>query len=164
MLKYREIEGIKVAVDPATWGKMHFRNNKLYIIDEIYEVGLSNRKLAELIKKKEPNIGNKPITADSAEPKSIDELRTVHGLNIQKAKKGPDSREFTYKFLQSLDEIIIDPDRTPNAAKEFIGYEYARNKDGQFISKYPDGNDHYIDNVRYGLEHIARNRNKKWGW
>lgn len=149
-------------VDPATWGKMHYHNNKLYILDEIYEQGLSNKKLADKIREKEPNINKSPITADSAEPKSIQELRDYE-LNIQKAKKGPDSREFTYKFLQGLDEIVIDKKRTPNAAREFIGYEYAMNKDGQFISKYPDGNDHFIDNVRYATEHIARNK-KRGGW
>ena len=83
-----------------------------------------------------------------------------YGLNMQKAKKGPDSREFTYKFLQSLDEIIIDRNRTPNACREFTGYEYDRNKDGQFISRYPDGNDHFIDCCRYATEHIARNKKK----
>lgn len=146
-------------IDEATWGKMHYKNNKLYILDEIYEVGLSNKRLADKIKEKEPNIYNNPIVADSSEPKSISELRD-YNLNVQKAKKGPDSRDFTYKFLQGMDEIVIDKKRTPNAAREFIGYEYAMNKDGQFISRYPDGNDHFIDNVRYATEHIARNNKR----
>ena len=145
------------AVDPASWGKFFYHNNKLWIVDEIYEVGLSNKQLTEKIKSK--GVTREPITADSSEPKSISEMKD-YGLNMQKAKKGPDSREFTYKFLQSLDEIIIDRNRTPNACREFTGYEYDRNKDGQFISRYPDGNDHFIDCCRYATEHIARNKKK----
>lgn len=145
------------AVDPASWGKFFYHNNKLWIVDEIYEVGLSNKQLTEKIKAK--GVTREPITADSSEPKSISEMKD-YGLNMQKAKKGPDSREFTYKFLQSLDEIIIDRNRTPNACREFSGYEYDRNKDGQFISRYPDGNDHFIDCCRYATEHIARNKKK----
>ena len=146
------------AVDPTSWGKFFYHNNKLWIVDEIYEFGLSNKQLTEKIKSK--GVTREPITADSSEPKSISEMKD-YGLNMQKAKKGPDSREFTYKFLQSLDEIIIDRNRTPNACREFSGYEYDRNKDGQFISRYPDGNDHFIDCCRYATEHIARNKNKK---
>lgn len=145
------------AVDPASWGKFAYHNNKLYILDEIYEVGLSNKQLYDKIKDKGVNF--EPITADSAEPKSIAELKS-YGLNVNKAKKGPDSRGFTYKFLQSLDEIIIDKNRTPNAAREFTGYEYDRNKDGQFISRYPDGNDHFLDCCRYATEHLARNKKR----
>lgn len=151
------------AVDEASWGKFYVHNNKMYVIDEIYSAGLSNKKLSDFIKEKEPTISNNIITADSSEPKSISEMRD-YGLNMQKAKKGPDSREFTYKYLQSLDEIVIDKNRTPNAAREFTGYEYARNKDGQFISKYPDGNDHFIDCCRYATESLARNKKKGKGW
>lgn len=146
------------AVDPATFCKLHYHNNKLWCLGEIYEQGLSNKQLFDKIQK-EFDIGRSIVTADSAEPKSIAELRGL-GLNCQKALKGPDSREFTYKFLQTLDEIIIDPNLCPHAAKEFLGYEYAMNKDGQFISKYPDGNDHYIDAVRYATERIARNKKR----
>lgn len=162
MLKYLEKEGEKVAVDPASWCKLYIHNNKMYVIDEVYEPGLSNKQLYNKILLRDKDIIGKPITCDSAEPKSISELKSL-GLYVQKAKKGPDSREFTYKYLQSLDEIIIDKNRTPNAAKEFIGYEYARNKDGQFISKYPDGNDHFLDSCRYATESLARGK-KKGGW
>lgn len=151
------------SIDPATWCKVHLKNNKLYLIDEIYEQGLSNKKLVDKIVSKEPDIHKKPIFADSADPKSISEMKTL-GLYMQKAKKGADSRNFSYKFLQMLDEIVIDKRRTPHALKEFIGYEYAMNKDGEFISKYPDGNDHYIDAVRYAIMDIARRKNRKGGW
>ena len=78
------------------------------------------------------------------DPKSIDEIRRL-GITALAAKKGPDSINFGMKYLQSLDEIIIDKNRTPNACKEFVGYEYEMNKEGQFISRYPDKNNHFID-------------------
>ena len=91
------------------------------------------------------------IGVDSAEPKSIDEM-TDYGLNMLSVKKGPDSVDFGIKWLQRLHRIYIDKRRCPNAYREFIGYEYMRNKDGQFISAYPDKDNHAIDAVRYGLE------------
>lgn len=67
------------------------------------------------------------IYADSAEPKSIAELRD-YGLNIIGAKKGPDSVEYGMKFLQDLNRIYIDRKRCPNTYNEFIKYEYEVNK------------------------------------
>lgn len=146
------------SVDPASWGKFYVHNNKLYILDEIYQTHLSNRELADKIMKK--NIGREPVIFDSAEPKSIDEMRHL-GITAMGAKKGPDSINFGMKYLQSLDEIIIDRRRTPNACREFVSYEYEMNKDGQFISRYPDKNNHFIDCTRYGLEWFIQNGRQK---
>lgn len=137
------------SVDPAAWGKYYVHNNKLYIIDEIYRTHLSNKELADLIMSK--GVTKDPVIFDCAEPKSIDEMRRL-GIHGMPCKKGPDSIHYGMKYLQSLDEIIIDKKRTPNAAKEFISYEYEMNKDGQFVSRYPDKNNHFIDATRYGLE------------
>jgi len=60
--------------------------------------------------------------------------------------------------LQSLDEIIIDKRRCPNATREFVGYEYEMNKNGQFISKYPDKDNHFIDQERYALEWFTQQK------
>lgn len=145
-------------VDPAAWGKSYIHNNRLWILDEIYETRLSNKQLSAKIKIK--LAGREPTIFDSSEPKSIEEMRD-YGIVAMGAKKGPDSVAFGMKYLQSLDEIIIDPKRTPNAAKEFIGYEYELNKEGQFISRYPDKNNHFIDQERYALEwFIQQKRNR----
>lgn len=48
----------------------------------------------------------------------------------------------------------LDRARCPNTYKEFVNYEYARTKDGEFISAYPDKNNHAIDAVRYGCEDL----------
>lgn len=138
------------AVDPLAFVSMHYdaKRETLYIFDEIYQQKLSNRQAAARIKEK--NVGHAPIWADSAEPKSIAELRE-EGLAVYGARKGPDSVEYGIKWLQSLRNIVIDKRRCPNAYREFIGYEYERNREGQFISAYPDRNNHAIDAVRYGM-------------
>ena len=143
------------SVDPAAWGKSYVHHNKLYIIDEIYEIKLSNSQLARKIKAK--GVTNEPVIFDSSEPKSIQEMREL-GITALGAKKGPDSIDFGMKYLQSLDEIIIDKRRCPNAAREFVGYEYEMNKNGQFISKYPDKDNHFIDQERYALEWFTQQK------
>ena len=92
--------------------------------------------------------GNDLITCDSAENKSIGDYRS-YGLLARAAEKGPGSREYSYKWLQSLAKIVIDNVRCPVGADEFLDYEYERDKDGNVISGYPDGDDHVIDAVRY---------------
>lgn len=148
------------AVDPFAYVVMHYdkTRRRLYIFHEIYKVGLSNRKAAQLIKKE--NTNNGLIVADSAEPKSIAELKE-YGLRIKGAKKGPDSVDYGIKFLQDLEEIIIDGERCPNTAREFLNYELEKDKDGNFKAEFPDKNNHTIDAVRYALEddmRMIRNR------
>nr|WP_243132892.1 terminase large subunit [Terrisporobacter hibernicus] len=103
---------------------------RLYVFREIYKTGLSNSKAAKLIKQIDPN--PKLIIADSAEPKSIDDLKDAV-LKIKGAKKGEGSVEHSIKFLsEELEEIIVDPVRCPNAKMEFLGYEIEKDKDGKF--------------------------------
>lgn len=138
--------------DPLTYMTGHYdkRRKKLYLFGELYKRQLSNSKLASYIKTENPN--NRPITADSAEPRTINELRIL-GCNVIGAKKGPDSVEFGIKFLsEEIEEIIIDPIRCPNAKREFLGYELEMDKDGNLKGEYPDKDNHTIDAVRYMLE------------
>lgn len=148
------------AVDPFHYAVCNYNKKKkqLYVYYEIQVVGLSNKNASDLIKKENSN--NKLVTADSAEPKSIDEIKS-YGINIDGAKKGPDSREYGYKFLQDLEEIIIDPNTCPNTTKEFTSYEYDKDKFGNYKARYPDGNDHSIDAIRYALESEMLNSNNK---
>ena len=142
------------AVDPLAFVCMHYdkKHRELYIYGEQYGQKMTNRTAAEMIK---PFLHGHYITADSAEPKSIAEMRDL-GLRVDGAKKGPDSIDYGIRWLQSLDHIYIDKRRAPNTYREFIGYEYERNRDGQFISAYPDKDNHAIDAVRYGLEPVMR--------
>lgn len=116
----------------------------------------SNRKTADML----ISLGmtaNDLITCDSAEDKSVGDYRAF-GLFARAAEKGPNSREYSYKWLQSLASIVIDNERCPVAAQEFLNKEYERDKEGNVISGYPDGNDHCIDAVRYATESIWKRR------
>lgn len=141
------------AVDPLAFVCMHYdrKRETLYIFDEIYQQKLTNARAAAMIRGKMTESGY--VRADSAEPKSIRELAEL-GVRIYGARKGPDSVDYGIRWLQSLDEIVIDKRRCPNTYREFVGYEYERNREGQFISAYPDKNNHAIDAVRYGCEDL----------
>ncbi len=128
----------------------------LYIFQEYTCNKQSNQQTAEAIKKLGIT-GNDLITCDSAENKSVGDYRAF-GLNARAAEKGPGSREYSYKWLQSLRKIIIDRKRCPAAYQEFTQKEYERDKEGNVISGYPDGNDHVIDAVRYATERIWKKR------
>ncbi|RCW44227.1 PBSX family phage terminase large subunit [Paenibacillus prosopidis] len=143
------------AIDPLAYGVMHYdrKYKRLYIFHELYKVGLSNRAAYEHIK--EENKNNEEIIADSAEPKSISEMRQ-YGLRIRGVKKGPDSIEYGIKFLQDLEAIIIDDTRCPETAREFLTYELDKDANGNFKAGYPDRNNHSIDMVRYAMNDEAR--------
>ena len=142
------------AADPFAYNVCHYDKTRrqLYIFREIHKVKLSNRAAADLIK---PEAGGARITCDSAEPKSIDEVKG-YGLRVVGAKKGPDSVEYGVKWLQDLEEIIIDPARCPETAREFSGYELERDREGNFKAGYPDKDNHHIDAVRYACEDDMR--------
>ncbi len=137
------------AVDPLAYVAMYYdaKREDLYIFDEIYQQKLTNSQAAGRIAQR---TGDRLIIADSAEPKSIKEMKD-YGLHITGARKGPDSVEHGIKWLQDRAHIYIDKRRCPNTFREFISYEYERNREGQFISAYPDKNNHAIDAVRYGM-------------
>ncbi len=116
----------------------------------------SNRQTAEKLMELGLD-GSDLITCDSAEEKSVGDYK-AYGLFARSAEKGPGSREYSFKWLQSLREIVIDPARCPVAAEEFLNYEYERDKDDNVISEYPDGNDHCIDAVRYATNRIWKRR------
>lgn len=142
------------AIDPLSYGVMHYdrKKKRLYIFHELYKVGLSNYAAYEHIKSE--NINNELVYADSAEPKSIHELIQL-GLRVLGVKKGPDSVEYGIKFLQSLEEIVIDDKRCPNTAHEFLTYELDKDTNGNFKAKFPDSNNHAIDMCRYALNDEA---------
>ncbi|OGX78189.1 terminase [Exiguobacterium sp. SH31] len=144
------------ATDPLAFVRWHYdkTRRRLYLIDEFYGVKLSNRQLAEWVISK--GYQTHEIIADSAEPKSIADLRSLGLPRIIGAKKGPDSVEFGEKWLDDLDEIIIDPERTPRTAKEFEDIDYQTDRDGNPKAKLEDKNNHAIDSTRYAMERDMR--------
>ncbi|MED0681076.1 PBSX family phage terminase large subunit [Aneurinibacillus thermoaerophilus] len=142
--------------DPYAFVRMHYdkTRRKLYFLDEHYGPKISNREAAEWILKKKYH--DVMTIADSAEPKSISELKS-YGIRIKGAKKGPGSVEFGEKWLDDLEEIVIDPKRTPNVAKEFENIDYQVDADGNQKPRLEDKDNHTIDATRYGTEPLRRN-------
>lgn len=130
--------------------KLHYdvTRRAIYLFDEIYEAGLLNETAAARVKNKYNR--NVTIYADSAEPKSIADFQS-RGIYTRPAIKGPDSRKFGIKWLQSLDRIYIDPKRCPNALKEFMLMELEQDRAGNWKDEPPKVNDHCIDATRYAL-------------
>ncbi len=136
--------------DQLAFIRAHYDRNQetIYLLDELYVNKWPNENLADWIKGKKYT--DAYITCDSAEPKSVADLRAF-GLPAQSAMKGPGSVDYGFKWLQKR-KIVIDRHRTPNAYQEFVNYEYERDKDGEFISGYPDRNDHILSATRYAFE------------
>ena len=147
--------------DPFHWAKVHYdaARRTLYLIDEYRANKQSNADTWAALREKKGVRGFDLITADSAEEKSIQDYRS-YGSQCRGAVKGPDSRRYSFKWLQSLDAIVIDPVRCPHAAREFSRYQYERTREGELLSAYPDGNDHAIDAVRYATEGVWRKRGR----
>lgn len=144
------------AVDPDAFVRCAYdpRRKTLYIVDEYVRTGLSLDALAwELKRRSWPEV----VTADSAEPRSISELR-ARGVRVVGARKGPDSVAHGMRWLETRHAIVIDPARCPVAAQEFCGYEYGMDGQGRFVARYPDRNNHTIDAVRYAMESVSARR------
>lgn len=144
--------------DPFAFNRVHddAARRTLYIFDELSRRRTSNRDTAELVMQRiDPD---EYVTADSAEEKSCNDYRS-YGIICRGAEKGPGSVNYSMKWLQSLDSIVIDPERCPDTVKEFTEYEYERdNKTGEVIPGYPDVNNHHIDAVRYATNRIWKRR------
>lgn len=128
---------------------------RLYVFDEMYERGMSNAAIAAGIGRL--GFAKEHITADSSEPKSIDQLKGL-GLHVSPAKKGPDSINNGVQFIQDL-EIIIHP-RCVNFVTEIGNYTWDKDKFGKKLNKPVDDFNHLLDAMRYGMERFI----KPGGW
>lgn len=136
-------------------GYLSLKNKKLYVYDELYKTGLSNKKIKDEIE----GMGflKERITADSAEPKSIDELKG-YGLRVTAAVKGKDSINNGIQWIQDL-EIIIHP-RCVNFLTEISNYTWKTDKFNKRLNEPIDEMNHLMDAMRYALEKYI----KKNGW
>ena len=134
-------------------GAIDIKNKKIYVYDELYQKGMSNKNIYEKIN--EMGYSKEKITADSAEPKSIDELYSLGLKRITSAIKGKDSINNGIQFIQDF-EIIIQP-RCVNFITEISNYTWEEDKFGNKINKPIDGFNHLMDAMRYSLERYIRN-------
>lgn len=134
--------------DPAAMPMTHYNRarQRIYVYDEIYETGLTNDVLAALILDK---IGRDLVIPDSAEPKSIEELRQ-RGVNAMGAQKGKDSVLFGIQWLQQQ-EIIVDK-ACINMQNELTQYKWREDANGEAMRIPVDRNNHLIDALRYAYE------------
>lgn len=124
--------------------------NGAYILDQVaYQVEMSNREIANTLK----NLPRALVVADSAEPKSIAELK-AYGLNVIPTTKGSDS--VRHGILAVQDQRIFVTKQSPDLIKEYKNYLWKMDKDGKLMPGQPeDGNDHLLDASRYAITSLV---------
>lgn len=141
------------------WGYYDKQNRKLYITGEYGKTGMTNDKIAMVLK----NLGfqKEVIIADSAEQKSIEEIKQLGLKRIKMCKKAPGS------VMAGIDrllwnDIIID-ERCIKTIEEFENYHYIKDKNtGEYTNEVADEYNHFIDATRYGTEEVITKGG--WGW
>jgi phage terminase large subunit len=138
--------------DPTAILRVTLQCGELWIEELAYQVGMLNKDIAEvLVNSGATRLDN--IVADSAEPKSIDELKGLGLRRIEAAKKSKDSISNGIQFIQNF-EIIIHP-RCTNFITEITNYTWDKDKFGNQINKPIDDFNHCLDALRYGCERYA---------
>jgi phage terminase large subunit len=132
--------------DPTACVEVLVNGNNIFVKELIYETGLGNADIADRLKDLDKNCY---IVADSAEPKSIDELRML-GLSVTGSIKGADSiRNGIAKIKSKKIHLHVNSD---NLIKEFKSYQYKKDRQSNKILNIPiEGKDHLIDALRYSL-------------
>lgn len=137
------------AIDPTRFVRLHFNkdSHSIYIFDEYDTRKARIREIYDALYVEHTKITNEELLI--ADPGgggafAIADFK-AYGAFIRQAVKGPESVNYGIKWLQGLKHIYIDKRRCPETWKEFTSYEYEQDKDGNFISSYPDENNHSID-------------------
>jgi len=135
--------------DPTSIIALYYYNGG-FIVDEIaYNKGLSNKQIADIILMQDKVL----VIADSAEPKSIDEIKS-YGVDILPSKKGPGSVNYGIDLVQS--KRISLTKRSTNVIKEYRNYLWMTDKDGKIINEPEHTYSHSMDAIRYAMESAAR--------
>ena len=141
------------SVDPTSIVDVYYHNGGYILDEQLYRKGMLNKQIADFI-------NNLPkaqtlVVADSAEPKSIDEIK-MHGIVIQGAEKGPDSIRQGIQVVQ--DKQISVTKRSVNLIKEYRSYFWKTDKEGRMLQVPESGNDHALDAVRYAIQSLVPNQ------
>lgn len=159
----RKVQGVHSAFgldfgytnDPsALWcGFIDEASKTIWVFDEMYQKGMSNEAIADKVQRM--GYMKEKITADAAEPKSIDRLRTLGLDHIRKARKGKDSIMNGIDYIQDF-HIIIHP-RCVNFLTEIGNYTWDTDtKTGKKINRPIDDFNHLMDAMRYALEDFSK--------
>lgn len=137
--------------------KIDTKNKKLYIVDEYVKTGMLNDEIANVIR--QLGYAKERITADSAEKKSIAEIKRKGIERIKPAMKGADSIMSGIQFLSQFD-IIVD-ERCYNTIEELNNYTWKKDKNtDEYYNEPVDTYNHSIDALRYAAEELML-RNKE---
>lgn len=131
--------------DPSAIVAIYYYNGG-YILDEIlFQKGMSNKQIADVLN----NNDRANVKADSAEPKSIDEIRS-YGVPIMGASKGPGSVNQGIAFVQS--QKISVTKRSLNVINEYRNYMWETDRNGKIVNKPDHLYSHSMDAIRYGFD------------
>lgn len=140
--------------DPSTLfcGLVDWAAREIYVFDEMYKTAMSNKAIYSTVE--HMGYAKERIIADSAEPKSIDELRGLGLRHIRAARKGKDSIMNGIQFIQDY-KIIIHP-RCVNFITEISNYTWDKDKLGNKLNRPVDDFNHLMDAMRYALESFSK--------
>ena len=142
------------SIDPTAIVAVYYYNGG-YILDEVlYRKGMSNKQIADVLNSLPYGL----VVADSAEPKSNDEIKS-YGVNLVPVVKGKDSIKQGIQYVQ--DQKISVTERSVNLIKEYRNYLWKTDKNGQIINEPEGGLDHALDAVRYRLSSMKPQRESK---
>lgn len=133
-------------------GLVDLDSMEIFVFDEMYQKALTNKMIYQNIHSM--GYAKEKITADSAEPKSIDELRELGLYSIKKARKGKDSINNGIQYIQGF-KIYIHP-RCVNFITEIGNYTWEVDKSGAKLNKPIDDFNHLLDAMRYALEDFLK--------
>lgn len=135
--------------DPSAVVAVYYYNGGYILDEELYRKGMSNKMIADYLNNL---VSSKTIVvADSAEPKSIDEIK-LYGVTILPAQKGKDSVNQGIQYVQG--QRISVTKRSVNLLKEYRNYLWEVDKDGKTLNVPEQGMDHALDAVRYAFESL----------
>lgn len=145
--------------DPTAIGEVYYYNGGYILNELVYLKGMSNKNIADtFLALPRPQT---VIVADSAEPKSIDELRG-YGLNIVPCEKGKDSVRNGIQLVQ--DQPISATKRSVNLIKEYHNYLWMSDRNGKILNEPEKLNDHHMDGLRYALSTLGKAEQAKGYW
>jgi phage terminase large subunit len=138
--------------DPSALVDIYYYNGGYILDEQLYQKGMTNKQLADVVL----NLSNPQnvVIADSAEPKSIDEIKS-YGVNIIPTIKGKDSVVQGIQFVQQ--QRISVTKRSINLMKEYRNYLWETDKDGKIVNEPIGIFNHLMDAIRYAFEGLRNN-------